>query len=63
MQYLNATFPHFDQTPYFEVNSTFMDPIIYDYTMFFYDAAILMGLAACDAAGENLTMTGDAFYQ
>uniref|UniRef100_A0A7S4AFU2 G-protein coupled receptors family 3 profile domain-containing protein n=1 Tax=Pseudo-nitzschia australis TaxID=44445 RepID=A0A7S4AFU2_9STRA len=62
MQYLNAAFPHFDQTPYFEVNSTFMDPIIYDYTMFFYDAAILMGLAACDAVGENLTMTGDTFY-
>eukprot|EP00536_Pseudo-nitzschia_multiseries_P007387 jgi/Psemu1/240179/estExt_Genewise1.C_1740029 len=60
--YMNTILPHFDQTPYFDINSTFMDPIVYDYTLFFYDAAILLGLAACDGTAENLMMTGDTFY-
>mmetsp|Transcript_904 Transcript_904/g.1945 ORF Transcript_904/g.1945 Transcript_904/m.1945 type:complete len:936 (+) Transcript_904:203-3010(+) len=61
-EYLNSIVPHFNETPYFDISGAFMDPIVYDYTMFVYDATILLGLAACGATTENLTMTGDTFY-
>ncbi|VEU36846.1 unnamed protein product [Pseudo-nitzschia multistriata] len=61
-QYLKTLIPRFDQTPFFELNSTFMHPINYDYTVFFYDAAILLGLAVCEATGDDLRITGNTLY-
>jgi hypothetical protein len=43
-------------------NSAFLTPIQFDFTAFFYEAAIALGLAACRKVGEDLTLTGDEFY-
>ena len=61
-RYLSRIIPDFDQTPYYDSKS-FLDPIQFDYAMFFYDAAILLGLAACDAIRrDDLMLTGDDLY-
>ena len=61
--FLNSLIPDFDQTEYLN-REDFLDPIGYEYTYFFYEAAILSGLAACRASeGEALLLTGENLFQ
>lgn len=65
-EYLNAMVPGFNQTS-FTNRDTFLDPLSYDFTAFFYEATVLVGMSACAAvadagSGDNLTLTGDTLY-
>lgn len=62
--YLNSVVPGLGATGYFGKHS-FLNPVEFDYTLYFYEAAILTGLAACAAAGESerFSLTGDELYR
>ena len=44
------------------ISSEFLKPIQFGFTAFLYEAAIAAGLAACEKVGQDLTLTGDDFY-
>jgi len=61
--FLNPLIPGLNQTRYLD-REEFLDPIKYEYTYFFYEAAILSGLSACRAVeGETLLLTGENLFQ
>lgn len=67
LAYINTLISEFNQTPFYG-QDTFLDPLITDFTLFFYEAALLVGLSACAAVSEggpsnNLTLTGDTLYE
>jgi len=64
--YFGSKIPHFDNFIDDNSLSLFMNSVD-GFTLFYYDAAILMGLAACDAVSKNndtdtLHLTGDDFF-
>jgi 7 transmembrane sweet-taste receptor of 3 GCPR len=62
-KFLDAIVPDLEKTQYFDAE-WFLNPIEFEYTHFFYEAAILAGLAACEAVdGSNLTLTGKSLYR
>jgi hypothetical protein len=75
LAYMNTLLPEFNQTPFYG-QDIFLNPITSDFTLFFYDAAVLVGLSACAAVAEgrgynsssnnnnnNLTLTGDTLHE
>ncbi|KAL3911896.1 MAG: hypothetical protein SGILL_007100, partial [Bacillariaceae sp.] len=60
--YLNQLLPNFTDSPFYSGDS-FLNPIEYPFTPLFYESTIMLGLAACDAAGSNLTFTGTEMYE
>lgn len=63
MDYLSTVFPKFDGVTPFLNDDGFADPVKDIYVSFMYEAAVLVGLAACEAATRNdLVLTGREHY-
>ena len=60
--YLNQLLPNFAESPFYS-DDAFLNPIAYSFTPLFYESTIMLGLAACEAAGSNLTFTGKGLYE
>jgi hypothetical protein len=61
VQYLTTILPG-DPITQFD-SQEFLNPFHFDSAVFQYEATVLLGLSACGAVGDNLTLNGNYHYQ